>query len=590
MGSTENVASPLARLWSLIRAERRALWGAAIFQALQALSFLPFYAGLGWFIDHVLREEGQSVRVRLVRMGIFLLGNLALWPVHIACTVRAFALTQTLVRSAVAELRLMIVDQLQRVSLSFFARRGAGAVSNQVTVDMEKIEAFLSTASGLLFVNTVIGVASLLYLAWLNPRLALLAFAFVPLQVLVMRKLGGRLGRMHARTQQATEGFAARIVELIAGMRVVRSFGNEELAASRLAASIEEMRAAGLAASVATRWMMMGLQMAQQFLPTLVWCAGGWMLMRGETTLGQLMALVGMLPFVQAGMSASFQSWEAWLGAAPSAAAVFGLIDTRELDAFIEPRRQVTLTGAVTLEDVSFVYPDSERRAVDSVTVSFPAGQQVGLVGTTGAGKSTFVDLVMGFYLPTTGTVSYDGHPLAEIGQRQLRRATAIMSQEAFLFATTVRENIRFGRPDASDAEVEVAAHRAQAHAFIGRLDRGYDTIVGERGATLSGGERQRIALARLFLRDPRLVVLDEPTSALDLETEAKLQDDLESFCRGRTTFIVAHRLSTLRRVDRILVFESGRVVEEGAPTELLTRPDSRLARLARAGTGGALG
>jgi len=577
----------LGRLWSLVRVKRRPLFAAALCQALQALSFLPFYAGLGWFIDHVLRADALSVETRLVRTGIFLLGNLALWPVHMALTVRAFALTQTLVRTAVAELRLLVVDQLQRVSLSFFARRGAGALSNQVTVDMERIEAFLSTASGLLFVNTVIGAASLVYLAWLNVRLAALAFAFVPVQVFVMRKLGARLGHMHARTQQATEGFAAQIVELIAGMRLVRSFGNEELATARLAASIEEMRSAGLAASVATRWMMMALQMAQQFLPTLVWCAGGWMLMQKQTTLGELMALVGMLPFVQAGMSAFFQCWEAWLGAAPSAAAIFSLIDSRELDAFIEPRRAVTLTGALALENVSFFYPESERPAVREISASFPAGQQVGLVGATGAGKSTFTDLAMGFYLPSAGTVTYDGHPLAEIGQRQLRRATAIMGQEAFLFATTVRENIRFGRPDATDAEVERAAARAQAHEFIARLDQRYDTLVGERGATLSGGERQRIALARLFLRDPRIVVLDEPTSALDLETEARLQEDLEAFCRGRTTFIVAHRLSTLRQVDRILVFEEGRIVEDGAPDALFSTPDSRLARLARAGRDG---
>jgi ATP-binding cassette subfamily B protein len=293
-----------------------------------------------------------------------------------------------------------------------------------------------------------------------------------------------------------------------------------------------------------------------------------------------------MLPFVQAGMGAFFQSWEAWLAAAPSAGAVFGLIDTRELDAFIEPRRAVSLSGAVSLEGVSFAYPGQGRQALTDLSVSFPAGEQVGLVGATGAGKSTFVDLVMGFYLPTAGNLCYDGHALADIGQRQLRSATAILSQEAFLFATTVRENIRFGRPDATDAEVEHAARRAHAHAFIAAFDHGYDTPVGERGATLSGGERQRISLARLFLRDPRIVVLDEPTSALDLETEARLQQDLDAFCEGRTTFVVAHRLSTLRRVHRILVFEQGRIVEDGAPRELLARPDGHLARLAAVGVG----
>ena len=174
----------------------------------------------------------------------------------------------------------------------------------------------------------------------------------------------------------------------------------------------------------------------------------------------------------------------------------------------------------------------------------------------------------------------YDGHDLATIGLRQLRRACAIMSQDAFLWNTSVRENIRYGRPTATDAEVEEAARRAQAHDFIRQLENGYDTPCGERGSSLSGGQRQRIALARLFLRQPRIIVFDEPTSALDIETEARLQRDLDVFCEGRTTFIVAHRLSTLHGVDRILVFRKGRIIEDGSPEELRTRSGGHFARL----------
>jgi ABC-type multidrug transport system fused ATPase/permease subunit len=184
------------------------------------------------------------------------------------------------------------------------------------------------------------------------------------------------------------------------------------------------------------------------------------------------------------------------------------------------------------------------------------------------------------FYVPGAGQILWDGHTLDELGRMQLRRQTAIMGQDAFLWNTSVRENIRYGRPAASDAEVEDAARKAQAHDFILRLEQGYDTECGERGARLSGGQRQRIALARVFLRDPAIVILDEPTSALDLETEAKLQEDLDRLCAGRTTFIVAHRLSTLRAVDRILVFHQGQIVEDGAPEVLKALPGGHFARL----------
>jgi ATP-binding cassette, subfamily B, bacterial len=229
---------------------------------------------------------------------------------------------------------------------------------------------------------------------------------------------------------------------------------------------------------------------------------------------------------------------------------------------------------------MSFTYPGHSQRALADVDVHIPAGQRVGIVGETGAGKSTFVDLVLGFYQPTQGEILYDGSTLAEIGLRQLRRATAIMGQDAFLWNASIRENIRFGRPHATDEEVEAAARRSQAAAFIERFELGYETPCGERGCRLSGGERQRIALARVFLRNPAIVVLDEPTSALDLNTEAKLERDLSILCRGRTTLIVSHRLSTLRSVDRLLVFEAGRIIEDGTPDALLAQPNGAFARL----------
>jgi ATP-binding cassette, subfamily B, bacterial len=571
----------LLRLWRLCAADRALLARGAVLQSLQALTFIPFYAGVGWFVDLVLLNRELGAGQKLWGIAVYLVLNLLLWPIHALCTIGAFATTQRVVRAAVARFRLMIVEQLQRMSLSYFTARGAGALSNQVTVDMGRVETFLTTVSSSVLVNLVIGVATLLYLLALNVRLGALALLFVPIQVLLTRALGGRLKRLHGRAQQAGESFAAKMVEFIAGMRLTKSFGNEALQSAEVARAIEEMRFRGLDASIATRWLMMALQMVQQFMPTVLWCVGGYLLLGGSLSLGELIQLVSMLSFVQAGFNAFFGAYEAWLPAAPGVGALLELCDSPERELEGSAAIHAELCGQLELRDVAFNYPGTQRRALENLSLLVPAGQRVGLVGTSGAGKSTLLDLVVGFYAPTAGAILYDGHSLAELGQKKLRATIAIMGQDAFLFNTSVRENIRFGRPDASDAEVEAAARRAKAHDFIVRLERGYDTQSGERGAALSGGERQRIALARLFLRQPRVVVLDEPTSALDLETEAHLQADLDEFCAGRTTLVVAHRLSSLRNVDRILVIGEGRVLEDGAPAELLRR-DGQFARLYR--------
>ena len=250
-------------------------------------------------------------------------------------------------------------------------------------------------------------------------------------------------------------------------------------------------------------------------------------------SIGEIVAYVGLLAYVQCGFSAFTNTYEEWTKARPHLEAILSVLDSQELEAYRWPRRQVKLRGEVSFDRVSSRIRARTRPALSDVTLRIPAGQRVGLVGESGAGKSTLLDLLLGFYQPTEGRIRYDGSTLAEIGLRQLRRSTAIMGQEAFLWNASIRENVRFGRPQASDAQVEAAARRAQAADFIEQLEGGYEAQCGERGGRLSGGQRQRIALARLFLRNPAIVVLDEPTSALDLQTEARLENDLVSLCAG---------------------------------------------------------
>ncbi|MCU0792255.1 MAG: ABC transporter ATP-binding protein/permease [Opitutaceae bacterium] len=580
--STEEPA-PLRRLGQLIRFDSGLLRRAIFLQAMQSLSYIPFYAAVGVLIDDILRNEALSTEDRYFWIVIYALANLALWPIHSWFTVRAFARSQEIVRAVTARLRRMLVDKLQSMSLSFFTRRGAGALSNQVTVDLTKVENFLNQIVGGFMVNFTIGAGALAYLFWLNPTLAAITALAVPAQLGIIRAMRKRVATLNQRVQQSGENFSERVVEFIGGMRATKSLGNEDIAAAQLGESIERLRAAGLEASVTMRWVMMLMQFAGEYLGVIVWCVGGYLFLQGSLELGALVAFSALLGFVRGGFNAFFGGYDAWMQARPGFLAILSILDSQEIEGFRTSPRALRPRGELALREVWFRHPgvtEDDTWSLRAIDLHIPKGQRIGLVGETGAGKSTFLDLLMGFYPPTKGEIRYDDRPLAEIGLLNLRRSVAIMGQDAFLWNTTVRENIRFGRPTASDAEVEEAARKAQAHDFIERLDQGYNTLCGERGGRLSGGQRQRLALARVFLRDPAIVILDEPTSALDVETEARLQTDLDALCRGRTTFIVAHRLSTLRGVDRVLVFHQGRIVEDGPVSELLARPDSHYARL----------
>jgi ABC-type multidrug transport system fused ATPase/permease subunit len=551
------------------------------YQICQSASYLPFYAGVSILIDRILQNAGLTLHQKFLWLGVYAIANLLLWPVHAWCTVRAFAHNQELVRATVARLRRLLVDQFQRMEMGFFVRKGSGALSNQVTSDLNKVENFLTQMVGTLVVQLSTGTVATFYLFWMNWRLALLTLLIVPLQLLLIRLVNQKVRRLNQHVQQAGENFSGKVVEFISGMRVIKSLGSEDVVSEQLFAAIERIRTSGMTASITMRWLMMGMQMIGEYLGVIIWCTGGVLFLLGKMPLGKLVAFVGLLGFVRAGFMALSTAYDAWSQARPGLEAVLQILDSEEVESHRNSRRKITLRGGICFKRVSFRYsPEADAPTLENIDLYIPPGQRIGLVGQTGAGKSTFLDLLLGFYRPQEGEILYDGHPLSDLGLMELRRAAAIMSQDSFLWNASVRENIRLGRPIATDEEVEQAARSAQAHDFITHLDDGYDTSCGERGSRLSGGQRQRIALARIFLRDPKIVILDEPTSALDLETESRLQEDVDAFCRDRTTFIVAHRLSTLRSVERLLVFDHGRIVQDGSATELLAIPDGAFARL----------
>lgn len=563
------------RLLSLLKVEPGLLVLVGIFQFLQAATYVPFRFGLKILIDDILPMK------QVWPIVIFAIVNFLWWLPHSWSTIRAYVYNQRLIRGAIGRLRRLVVDKLQRMSLHFFSARGSGALSNQLTVDMSKVEGLLNSVASNFLMNITLGVCSVACLLWMNPLLSGIVLGIVACQLTLVRLLRRHLDTMYKRVQKSGEHFSTKMVEFISGMRVTRSFGNEDMALDRMQDSIERMRTDGLEASVAMRWVSMSVQVSSEFMVTIVWCVGGYLMLQDKAKIGELIAFTAMVGFIQVAVNQTIGAFEAWVSSKPGLDALLSILDNNELEEYDAPAKQeVRLTGDIVFDRVSFAYPPGTTPALSEIDLRVPAGQRIGLVGETGAGKSTFLDLILGFYVPTSGTIRYDGHELAAIGRRQLRRATGIMGQDAFIWNDTVLENIRFGRPSATSEEIREAAVRAQADSFINQLDGGYQYVCGERGSKLSGGQRQRLALARVFLRNPSMLILDEPTSALDLETEAKLQVDLDRLCRGRTTFIVAHRLSTLRDVERILVFDHGRIIEDGSPGELLAKTGGQFAKL----------
>ena len=476
----------------------------------------------------------------------------------------------------VSDLRVRLYTHLQGLSLSFYDERRTGEIMSRVTADTTLVQTVI-TNNLLSLVQQVFTLAVVVVIVLVTDwRLALLALAVAPLLV-VMGLLVGR--RTRALSQQAQEQLAEAstvLEETLSTTRVVKAFGRERyeleryagavgrsfsitVSAARLRALFEAvMTTAGFAAVAVVLWFGGHEVLAHRLTP------GGLI-----SFLFYLMLLIGPLQ----SLASLYNEFQQALG---GAARIFELLDTRP--AIVDAPGAYALPavrGHLEVRGLSFAYgADGRMGAVvlDEINVTAAPGQVVALVGPSGAGKTTLVSLLPRFYDLTAGRITIDGHDITGVTQESLRAVMAIVPQEPTLFGGTVRENIAYGRAGATGDEVELAARAANAHAFIAALPDGYDAIVGERGVKLSGGQRQRIAIARAILKDPRLLILDEATSALDNHSEALVQEALERLMAGRTTIVIAHRLTTVERADKIVVLDRGRVVEEGTHADLLAR------------------
>ncbi len=468
------------------------------------------------------------------------------------------------------DMRNALYAKLLRLSFGFYDRHQTGQLMSRATVDLQAVRFFLGY--GLIFffqhVTTIVGVTAVMYVA--NWRLALAATAITPLIVVVAYRYSSVSHPILRDVQQKMADVATVAEESIVGVHVVKSFAQERTEGEKFAERSERVFDQSVQANKQRALYVPLLAFLPLVAQAVVLLVGGRMVVHGDLSLRSFIffnVLVVMLvmPLRMLGM---------WIGQAQRATAsgerIFEVMDEPE-DVTDRPGAADLPPGdgRVRFEQVSFGY-DPERPVLSEIDLVLEPGRTVALIGHTGSGKTTLAGLVPRFYDVTDGQVTVDGLDVRELKLVSLRRAIGIVAQDPFLFSDTVRENVAFGRPDATQEEVEEAARLAQAHEFIAELPEGYDTVIGERGITLSGGQRQRIAIARALLLDPRILILDDATASVDATTEAKIRLGLRQVMRGRTTIIIAHRLSTLALADELVVLDRGRIAARGTHDELI--------------------
>ena len=495
-----------------------------------------------------------------------------------------YYLVMTLGERIVADLRRDVFAHLISLSPAFFDSARSGELISRLTADTTQIKSAAGASVSIALRNFLLFVGATSMMVVTSPRLSGFVLLAIPAIVLPLVAFGRWVRRLSRNAQDTLADATAYASELIGAIRTVQAYTGERLANGRFGGEVEQAYEAART-STRARAVLTAIIIFIVFTSVvLILWVGSHDVLTGTITPGRLGQFLLYAAFAATGLGQLSEVWGEISAASGASERLFEILRVKSaIAAPASPRAlPVPSRGDVSFDHVGFAYPTRpDARAVDGVTFSVRAGEKVAIVGPSGAGKSTLFHLLLRFYDPLAGTISFDGVPISSADPHELRRHIALVPQESVVFATTARENIRFGRPDATDAEVERAAALAHATEFIQRLPGGFEAQLGERGVTLSGGQRQRIAIARAILRDAPLLLLDEATSSLDAESETLVQTALEELMRHRTTLVIAHRLATVLSCDRILVMDYGRIVEQGTHASLVAA-NGLYARLAR--------
>ena len=570
---------PLTRLAPYIVRYRGRAFAALIALIVAALTTLIVPVAVRRMIDFGFSDKAVQLIDSYFAVMIAVVAVLA-----ISSAMRYYLVT-TLGERIVADLRSDVFAHLTQLSASFFDTARTGEIVSRLTADTTQIKSAVGASVSIALRNLLLFLGGAAMMVVTSPRLSLFVLGAIPIIVLPLVGFG-RVVRRRGRAAQDTLAEASGYAdELIGAVRTLQAFTNEKLAQSRFSAAVEGAFAAARDATKA-RGVLTAVVIFLVFASIVVvlW-VGAQDVLAGHITPGRLGQFVLYAVFAAGGLSELSQVWGEIAQASGAAERLFEILDV-EPQIKAPPRPLALPTparGAVEFKDVSFEYPGRANAPVlNHVSFRVAPGEKLALVGPSGAGKSTVFQLIQRFYDPVAGAVSFDGVTVTDVDPAALRLRIALVPQDAVIFGTSVKENIRFGRLDATDGEIETAAAAAHASDFIRRLPDGYETQVGERGVTLSGGQRQRIAIARAILREAPLLLLDEATSSLDAESETLVQQALSELMRNRTSIVIAHRLATVQNCDRILVIDRGRIVEEGTHASLASSGGlyARLAKL----------
>jgi ABC-type multidrug transport system fused ATPase/permease subunit len=558
-------AGRLRHLVSLLRPYRVrvSLMFVSLLLATAAALAPPYLAGRA--IDDGIR--GKDTETLTIIVIVFLAAALINWG---ATYVQTY-LINWVGQRALQDLRIELFQHLQKLSIGFYSRNKAGVLISRLTNDVQALDQLVTEGISTLFSATLTLVGTAVILVVLDAELAMITFLTFP--VLLVASVAFRLASAgaYALTRVKIAQVTAYLQETLSGVRVVRAFGQEGRHRTRFAELNDEHRDANMKTVYLNAAYFPAVELLSAVATAAILLYGGNQVVQGNgVTIGVLASFVFYLQSFFDPIQSLSQLYTTYQSGMAALDKIFELLDEKP-DIADEPGADELprVRGEIRFEDVTFSY-GGDALALDHVSLVVPPGQTLALVGATGAGKSTLAKLVARFYDPDEGRVLIDGRDLREVTEHSLRSQLGIVPQESFLFSGTIRDNIAFGRPDASDDDVRAAARAVGAHDFIERLPEGYDTEVGERGGHLSAGQRQLVAFARAAAADPRILILDEATSNVDVRTESQIEHGLRRLLAGRTAIVIAHRLSTIRGAGHIVVLDHGRIEEQGTHEELL--------------------